>query len=342
MEGERICPACRAQLPPGAVICVSCGLDTRTGRRLATAGTEAGSPISPTATTTFVNVLRRRKGLVTGGAAVLVVVASAILWPSGRGKSASVIEHGNRGLAYYHEGDHDRAIAEFTKVIELSPDMAKAYYDRAHAYAGKGDHARAIADYTKTIELQPDAVPAYVNRGVHYRKKGEYDRAIADYTKAIELDPYAAALYNNRALVYIDKGEYDHAIVDCTKAVEIDPGHADAYFNRGLSHYRKGDQDQAIADYTRATELREGYAAAYYNLACSHSLRAAAHDGSPAGTKARSTDINEALRFLEEAIRSGFSDVEHLRQDSDLDAVRSDPRYREIVSRLETMPQEHE
>ena len=35
-----------------------------------------------------------------------------------------------RGIAYYHKGEHDRAIGDFTKAIELKSNYAGAYYDR--------------------------------------------------------------------------------------------------------------------------------------------------------------------------------------------------------------------
>ena len=51
------------------------------------------------------------------------------------------------------------------------------------------DYDRAIADYTKAIEIDPKFADAYYNRGLAYCYKQDYDRAITDYTKAIEIDP---------------------------------------------------------------------------------------------------------------------------------------------------------
>ena len=52
-----------------------------------------------------------------------------------------------RGIAYGQKGDFVRAIADFDKAIEVEPDDAEAYRNRAVAYRIKGDLAKAIADY---------------------------------------------------------------------------------------------------------------------------------------------------------------------------------------------------
>ena len=134
----------------------------------------------------------------------------------------------NRGIAYGEKGDHDRAIADFNKAIELDPKYDEAYYNRGYAYSKKGDHGHALADYNKAIELDPKHAPAYINRGLVYFDKGDFDRAIADYNEAIELDPKYAKAYYNRGGAYGKKGDHDRAMADFNKAIELDPKHAPA------------------------------------------------------------------------------------------------------------------
>jgi lipoprotein NlpI len=48
-----------------------------------------------------------------------------------------------------------------------------AYYNRGIDLDEVGDHDKAIADYTKAIELDPKYVYAYVNRGVAWSRKAK-------------------------------------------------------------------------------------------------------------------------------------------------------------------------
>ncbi len=60
----------------------------------------------------------------------------------------------------------------------------------------------ALADFNKVILLTPDNASGYNNRGFTYSNLGEYQRAISDYSKAIEIDSNYADAYGNRGLVY--------------------------------------------------------------------------------------------------------------------------------------------
>ena len=62
-----------------------------------------------------------------------------------------------------------------------------AYFQRGYTYANKGERDKAIAAYTKAIELKPDLSVAYYNRGIIYENIGEHAKAAADFAKAKEL-----------------------------------------------------------------------------------------------------------------------------------------------------------
>ncbi|MBM4072448.1 MAG: DUF4339 domain-containing protein [Planctomycetes bacterium] len=59
---EKACPSCQTVLPPRAVLCVHCGFDLRTGKKLTGPATSA---------------IARPKALIVGGVAAGVVIAAA-------------------------------------------------------------------------------------------------------------------------------------------------------------------------------------------------------------------------------------------------------------------------
>jgi len=129
------------------------------------------------------------------------------------------------------------------------------YFGRGKMYHERGEYHKAIADYTKTIELGPKWIRAYNNRGVLYYKLGAVDLAITDYTKAIELNPKFAKAYSNRGTIYYELKKDDLALADYNKAIELDPEFAMSYANRGLLYYALFKDDLALVDFNKSIEL---------------------------------------------------------------------------------------
>ena len=94
----------------------------------------------------------------------------------------------SQGLRYAGKGEHDNAIASFTKAIATEPRNSEAYLARAGSYSAKGDYDHAIVDYSNAIEIEPGDAVVYRKRADAFRLKGALDKAIIDYSKTIELD----------------------------------------------------------------------------------------------------------------------------------------------------------
>ena len=125
-----------------------------------------------------------------------------------------------RGLTISAHGGVDR--------IEYRDDLVKGEYDRA------------IADYTKAIEINPAFADAYDNRGYTYYSLKRYEEALYDHNKAIELGPTSyASVYNNRGLAYLAKGALDRAIQDFDEAVRVKPGFVQGFNDRGTVYFQK-------------------------------------------------------------------------------------------------------
>jgi tetratricopeptide (TPR) repeat protein len=200
-------------------------------------------------------------------------------------KPRDAVAYNNRGMAYRAKGDNDSAIADYTKAIDIDPTDARAHNNRGIAYRAKGDNDRAIADQTRAVEIDPEFSSAYNSRGIAYRAKGDNDRAIADHTKAIEIDPELAGAFYNRSLAYHAKGDSDHAIEDATAAIKISPGHGGAYLIRGLVHGARGNLERAIADYTKAIQINPKNASAHHHRGLAYAAKGD-HDSATADSTA--------------------------------------------------------
>ena len=93
---------------------------------------------------------------------------------------------------------------------------------------------RAIADFTKAIELKPNNDPAYTKRGGAHYEKGEYDRAISDLTNALKINSRSALAHSNLGWTYEAIGDEKRAIAHYRMALEIDPSLEEARDNLKL------------------------------------------------------------------------------------------------------------
>ena len=99
-------------------------------------------------------------------------------------------ENANVQDTYRYE--YEMIMRDYDKVIELAPDFAFVWYNRANLLAYQKDYQAAVASYTKAIELEDDLSEAYFNRALTYLLLNQQDKAIADLSKAGELGIYKA------------------------------------------------------------------------------------------------------------------------------------------------------
>lgn len=83
----------------------------------------------------------------------------------------------------------DRAILDFSKVLELNPKFMVAYVMLASISSRKKEYDQAIKILDQAIEIDPKFTNAYTNRGFAYLQQNNFDKAFNDYDKVIELEP---------------------------------------------------------------------------------------------------------------------------------------------------------
>lgn len=117
--------------------------------------------------------------------------------------------HNTRGIRYSENGADDKAIAAFTKVIELNPNFAQVYYNRGLTYHKNGRIYKALKDYNAAIELNPVFTDAYCNRGIACIQSGDHDLAVEDLGKAMALNPRFTEAYVYRGIAYVKAAEIE-------------------------------------------------------------------------------------------------------------------------------------
>lgn len=89
-------------------------------------------------------------------------------------------------LKMMREGDIDASIATLSKAIDANP-KAMYYFHRGRAYRKMEKYPESLNDFTTVIAMDPDFARAYFERGMTLKNIGKKRRGLKDIRKAAEL-----------------------------------------------------------------------------------------------------------------------------------------------------------
>ena len=115
----------------------------------------------------------------------LFLLSALLIFAFGFGQTAE--DYFDSGYIKYEAKDNYGAINDFSKAIELNPNLIDAYYNRGLAKFITKDYYGAISDFTKIIENSPNFVQAHKNRGIAKYYINDFNGACEDAKKARSL-----------------------------------------------------------------------------------------------------------------------------------------------------------
>jgi len=97
--------------------------------------------------------------------------------------------HFEKGVDYINQGDYQRAIEEFNRVISIDSEYVDAYCGIGIAYLNQKKYKEAIEAFEKATVLGPDKPIAYYLLGKAYEEIMNYEKAISAWNKFLTLRP---------------------------------------------------------------------------------------------------------------------------------------------------------
>ena len=276
-----------------------------------------------------------------------------------------------RGRTFFHQ--HRRTSMEFarqmfTRAIEVDPNYARAYAGIADCCsilfmyfdARESNLKQADKASQKALDLDPDLAEAHSARGLSYSLSKRYELAREEFETAMRLDPklyeapyfYARAYlaqgmsyeaaplferaaslrpedYQSRAFLaaaYTQQGRIGEAskasrraISSIEKWLDTNPDDARA-LNLGATIWSNlGETENAIDWAKRSLAIDPEDPQLLYNVACVYAIE---------GMK------DDSLKCLERAIDKGYGHREWIENDSDLNSLRTDARFKSLLERV--------
>lgn len=175
-----------------------------------------------------------------------------------------------RGVCFLiGQEDSERAIADFRRALELSPENALVYNNigMAHLFSQPLDtialdSARANLDIA--LSIFHDFPLPHFNFGLFYDTIGLYDSSLASFNRAISLGYEAPDVYTFRSFVLHKLGKREDAIRSLCTAMSIDSTYWPALYYQGRMFLEGGAFLMANIKFGDAIELALGEPAPYY------------------------------------------------------------------------------
>lgn len=240
------------------------------------------------------------------------------------------------------------------KALDLDPNLAEAHAILA-AVLGDYEHdpEGAEAGFKKAIELKPSYAWAHQLYSVYLRQHRRFDESIRESRRALELDPFSLMINVNLGDTLGYAGNADGAIQQLKKAEEMDPGFIPVHFMRIDLYVHKGMYEQALIEGEICSQgtkspLFKRWVTAYVAAAKGERAESIAllddihlnykreniHPYEIARVHFLARDNEGGFQWLQRAYEEHDSWIHLMAIDPELEGVRNDPQYRQILKRV--------
>jgi tetratricopeptide (TPR) repeat protein len=213
-----------------------------------------------------------------------------------------------------------------SRALDLAPDLAEAHASRGLALSLNREYDAAAREFEAAIRLDPGLFEAYYFYARSCWAQGLWEQAAHLFEQAMAARPedYQAPALLVNVLQQLGRTEEqartrDRALDLVRARLETNPDDTRALYLGGGLLVESGDVDAGLEWGRRAIAVDPSDSAILYNVACIYS---------------KAGRIGEAVETLEGAIGAGFAHKDWIENDSDLDPIRSEPRFQAILERL--------
>jgi tetratricopeptide (TPR) repeat protein len=158
------------------------------------------------------------------------------------------------GETHFNDGDTNRALPYFTRVLEVSPEHYEGLVYSGVIHHQRGDTSKAESVLKRATTLHPESFLPTFSLGAVYASKGNLSRAVILLEKAVELDPVPEALFLLGNCLY-EMGKLTPAIRTLEEVVRHDPAHEESHHLLGLAYLDRGWNRKALEAFRQAQRL---------------------------------------------------------------------------------------
>ncbi len=227
-------------------------------------------------------------------------------------------------VAIFYDWDWRAAETACLRAIELNPSYGRAHHMYSHYLISTGRFPESLHESLRYLELDPLSPAAKTHLGTHYKMARQYDLAIEVLRGTVDLDPNFPDAYFELASSYLGKGAYQEAVPPAQKAVALTGGKG--YLYLGLL----GEAYAMVGRRTEATKILEEIKGVWRGRLVD------AESTVPVLIALGERD--RAVERLQRAFEEHDQLISYLKVDPKFDSLRSDPRFQDLVRRMNFPP----
>ena len=250
-----------------------------------------------------------------------------------------------------------KALEAARKAVELDDTLGEAHTSLARALASDLQLSPAMSEFKRAIELNPNYATAHQWFGECLQSQGHLEEALAELKRAQELDPLSLIINSVLGFALDTVGKGDEAIAQLHKTLEIDPNFTNAHGQLGNVLEHRGRLNEAIVEYEKCYNSGAPDPIDLANRAAAYFLAGRKAEAQQDWDKLKSLserqyvpaysmavvqvafgNKDEAIRLLEKSYedRAPFdsADLGWILVDHRLDPLRSDPRFKKLITRI--------
>src|SRR6267378_1576903 len=239
------------------------------------------------------------------------------------------------------------------RAIELDDNLAEAHLALAaflDSFEWKWKEAEK--EYQRALELNPNYATAHHWYSLFSQRMGHFPLAFQENESALRLDPLSPVFNMAGGGLLNNVHRYDEAASKIQKAIELDPNYQDAHYALASNYELRGMCKESISEMAQALQvdgetreaeaIQHGFAEGGCRGAFESDLKVLKEraqkefvdPGDFAIDYLRLGDKEHALNLLERGFGEKSVSMQYLRVDPGWDSLRSDPRFQDILRRM--------
>ncbi|HKY28125.1 MAG TPA: protein kinase [Pyrinomonadaceae bacterium] len=254
-----------------------------------------------------------------------------------------------------------RARAAAVKALEIDESLAEGYSALAYIKTiYDWDWAGAERDFRRSLALNQQNAPTHSYYANFLAAMGRHDEAMREIRLAQSIDPLSAIFNVMVGYMAFLRRDYDFVIDTCRKTIELDANFFWSYMGLGWSYEELNMVDKAIPEFQKAVDITQGTMGTLAGLGHAYGLAGRREEALDVIKQLQSVppqtyivpydialvyiglgDKDNALYWLEEALKARFGWLIWINVEPKWDPLRSDPRFQFLVRRL-NFPQPRE